>query len=56
LALTLVIVDQIDATGVQWTRRRQAVIHVFFTDLSSEAHDTCAVERSGVNGFAVAAI
>jgi len=53
---TLIIVDQIDAMGVQWTRGRQAVIHVFLADLSSEAHGACAVERNGINGFAVAAI
>ena len=56
MAHTLVIVNQVDAVGVQWTRGGQAVIHVFFAYLSSEAHDACAVERSGVNGFAVAAI
>jgi len=53
---TLIIVNQIDAMGVQWTRRRQAFIYVFLADLTSEAHGACAVERSGVNGFAVAAI
>jgi len=58
MTYTLIIVNQIDAIGVQWTRgsRRQAVIHVFFADLSSEAHDACAVESSDVNGFAAAAI
>jgi len=53
---TLIIVNQVDAMGVQWTRRGQAVIHVFLADLSSEAHGACAVERSGVNGLAIAAI
>jgi len=53
---TLVIVNQIDAMGIQWARGRQAVIHVFLADLSSESHDASAVELSGVNGLAFAAI
>lgn len=53
---TLVTVNQVDAMGVQWTRGGQAVIHVFRADLSNEAHNACAVELGGVNGFATAAI
>jgi len=54
---TLVIVNQIDAMGgIQWARSKQAVIHVFLADLSSESHDASAVELSGVNGLAFAAI
>lgn len=53
---TLVIVNQIDAMGIQWARGRQAVIHVFLADLSSESHDASAIELSGVNGLAFAAI
>jgi len=56
MAHALVTVNQIDAMGVQGTRGRQAVIYIFLADLSSEARVACAVERRGINGFAVAAI
>ena len=56
MAHTLVIVDQIDAVGVQWTRGRQAVIHVILADLSSETRDACTIKLSSINGFATAAI
>ena len=56
MAHALVIVNQIDAMGVQWTRGRQAIVHVVLADLSGEAHDACAVKLSSVNWFATAAI
>ena len=56
VAHTLVIVNQVYAVGVQWTRGRRAVIHVFLTDLSGESNVACAVELGGVNRFAGAAI
>ena len=56
MAHALVIVNQIDAMGVQWTRGRQAVIHVFLTDLSSEANVARAVKLSCVNRFTGAAV